>query len=93
MPATVYIPTPFRRATGNADRIPVSAGTVGAALDELERLHPGLRELVRDAAGRVHPHVNLYVNAEAIEDREGLATPLRDGDELTIVPALAGGAW
>jgi molybdopterin converting factor small subunit len=89
MAVTVYIPTPFRRATGNRDRLEVAARDVGGLLDALERAHDGLRGLVRNEAGEVHQHVAIYVNSEPIE---GLATPLRDGDEVAIIPALAGGA-
>jgi molybdopterin converting factor small subunit len=92
MAVTVYIPTPFRRATGNRDRLEVAAATVGGLLDELEEAYAGLRGLVRNERGEVHHHVNLYVNSEAIEELGGLAAPLRDGDEVTIIPALAGGA-
>lgn len=89
MTVTVYIPTPFRRATANRDRVEVTAAPdVGALLDELERAHGGLKGLVRDEAGQVHQHVAIYVNSEPIE---GLATPLKDGDEVAIIPALAGG--
>ena len=89
---TVYIPTPFRRATGNRDRIEVKAADVGGLLDELEKSYGGLKGLVRDEAGEVHNHINIYVNSEAIEALEGLGTPLKDGDEVAIIPALAGGA-
>jgi molybdopterin synthase sulfur carrier subunit len=88
MVVTVYIPTPFRRATANRDRVEVSAPDVGALLDELERAHGALRGLVRNDAGEVHPHVAIYVNSEPID---GLGTPLKDGDEVAIIPALAGG--
>ena len=88
MVVTVYIPTPFRRATGNRDRIEVSATDVGTMLDALERAHGGLKGLVRNDAGEVHQHVAIYVNSEPID---GLETPLRDGDEVAIIPALAGG--
>ncbi len=87
MAVTVYIPTPFRRATNNKDRIEAAAKTVGGLLDELERAHAGLKGLVRDEGGRVHHHVNI----EAIEALQGLSTPLKDGDEVAIIPALAGG--
>jgi len=88
----VYIPTPFRRATNNRDRVEARPGDVGALLDELESTFGGLRGLVRNEAGEVHHHVNIYVNSEAIEALQGLKTPVRDGDEVTIIPALAGGA-
>lgn len=91
MAVTVYIPTPFRRATANRDRVDISAPDVKGVLDELERVHEGLRGLVRNDAGEVHDHVNVYVNGNAIEDLGGLETPLEDGDEVTIIPALAGG--
>ncbi|HSE91982.1 MAG TPA: MoaD/ThiS family protein [Methylomirabilota bacterium] len=91
MAVMVYIPTPFRRATGNRDRVEVAAGDVGDLLDGLERQFAGLRGLVRNDSGEVHHHVNIYVNSEAIEALQGLGTPLRDGDEVTIIPALAGG--
>jgi sulfur-carrier protein len=92
MGVTVYIPTPFRRATNNRDRVEVAATDVGRLLDELEGSYEDLRGLVRDEHGELHAHVNIYVNNEAIEDRDGLQTPLADGDEVAIIPALAGGS-
>jgi MoaD family protein len=89
---TVYIPTPFRRVTANRDRIDVSAADVGALLDELERAYGGLKGLVRNEAGEIHQHVAVYVNSEPIDGLGGLSTPLQDGDEVAIIPALAGGA-
>lgn len=91
MAVTVYIPTPFRRATNNRDRVEVAAASVAGLLEELERTYDGLRGLVRNDTGAVHHHVNIYVNSEAIEALQGLSTPLRDGDEVAIIPALAGG--
>jgi len=91
MPVQVYIPTPFRRATNNKDRVEVEAPDVGRLLDRLEDTFGGLKGLVRNDRGEVHAHVNIYVNSEAIDALEGLATPLKDGDEVTIIPALAGG--
>jgi len=89
---SVYIPTPFRRATANRDRVEVAAPDVAGLLDELERAFAGLKGLVRNERGQVHAHVALYVNGEAIDALRGLATPLKDGDEVSIIPALAGGA-
>lgn len=91
MPVQVYIPTPFRRATNNKDKIELEAADVSRLLDRLEDTFNGLKGLVRNEQGEVHHHVNIYVNSEAIEALEGLATPLKDGDEVTIIPALAGG--
>ncbi len=91
MAVTVYIPTPFRRATNNRDRLQTSAKSVGALLDELEGTFAGLKGLVRNEGGELHHHINIYVNSEAIESLEGLSTPLKDGDEVAIIPALAGG--
>jgi sulfur-carrier protein len=88
MAVTVYIPTPFRRATGNRDRIEVHAKDVRGMLDELEAAHTGLKGLVRSDTGELHRHVSIYVNSEAIES---LGMPLKDGDEVAIIPALAGG--
>lgn len=92
MGVQVYIPTPFRRATNNQDRLTLEAPDVESLLDELEDAYGGLKGLVRDERGQVHDHVNIYVNSEGIEALQGLATPLKDGDEVSIIPALAGGA-
>lgn len=88
---TVYIPTPFRRATANQDRVAVTARDVRSMLDELESSFDGLKGLVRDPGGSVHRHINIYVNSEPIEGLGGLAAPLHDGDEVAIIPAMAGG--
>ena len=91
MSVQVYIPTPFRRATSNKDRVSVEAPNVKALLDDLEAQYAGLKGLVRNEQGEIHHHVNIYVNSEAIESLGGLATALKDGDEVSIIPALAGG--
>jgi molybdopterin synthase sulfur carrier subunit len=91
MAIEVYIPTPFRRATDNRDRVSLEARDVGELLDRLEGQFAGLRGLVRNEQGQVHHHVNIYVNSEAIEALQGLGTPLKDGDQVSIIPALAGG--
>jgi glutamate-1-semialdehyde 2,1-aminomutase len=92
MSVTVYIPTSFRRATDNRDRIQLAAKDITRLLDQLEASYGGLKGLVRDAGGEVHRHVSIYVNNEAIESLQGLSTLLNDGDEVAIIPALAGGA-
>ncbi len=92
MAVSVYIPTPFRRATGSQDRVEIEAQDVKALLDALERRFEGLRGLIRDESGAVHHHVNVYVNGEEISRLQGQATPLGAGDEVSIIPALAGGA-
>ena len=91
MAVKVYIPTPFRRATNNKDKVEVEATDVEQLLDRLEADWSGLKGLVRNERGEVHHHVNIYVNSEGIEALRGLDTPLKDGDEVAIIPALAGG--
>jgi sulfur-carrier protein len=91
MAVQMYIPTPFRRATNNQDRVTLEAGDVREALEHLEARFAALRGLVRNESGEVHAHVNIYVNNEAIDDLQGLGTVLKDGDEVSIIPALAGG--
>jgi len=92
MPVHIYIPTAFRRATANAAKVEVDASNVHALLETLENRYEGLKGLVRDESGKIHHHVNVYVNNEEIEALQGLATPLKDGDEVSIIPAIAGGA-
>jgi molybdopterin synthase sulfur carrier subunit len=92
MAVTVYIPTPFRRATANQERVEIEAPDVKSLLDALEGRFEGLRGLVRNEAGEVHHHVNVYVNGEEIGALQSQATALRSGDEVSIIPALAGGA-
>jgi molybdopterin synthase sulfur carrier subunit len=92
MTVSVYIPTPFRRATANQARVEIEAADVKQLLDGLEDRFEGLRGLLRNDSGEVHQHVNVYVNGEEIGELQGQATPLRAGDEVSIIPALAGGA-
>lgn len=92
MTVSVYIPTSFRGATANQARVDLEARDVKALLDALEGRFEELRGLVRDDRGEIHHHVNVYVNGEEIGDLQGQATTLGAGDEVSIIPALAGGA-
>ncbi len=91
MSVTVKIPTPLRSVTNGQDTVSATASQVADCLDALEREYPGLRERVCDERGEIRRFVNIYVNGEDIRFLQGLATPLKAGDEVSIVPAVAGG--
>lgn len=88
----VYIPTPFRRHTGGQARVEVEGATVGEALRRLAERFPDLAAQVLDEAGQVQAFLNVFVNEEEIRALAGLDTPLKAGDEVALIPAMAGGA-
>lgn len=87
----IRIPTPLRNLTGNAPEVTVEAATVGDALSALEAEHNGIKARICDEAGNVRRFVNVFVNDEDIRFLDNLNTPLKDGDSLSIIPAIAGG--
>lgn len=89
---TVYIPTPLRRLTGGQARVTVAASSIRDLLDALERQFPGLRAEVCDETGEVRAFINVFKNGTEIRQLQGLETPLREADEVAIIPAMAGGA-
>ena len=91
MSAQVRIPTPLRRYTGGANAVSVEGATVGAVVDDMERNHPGIKERLCDEAGQVRRFVNIFVNGDDIRSLNDLDTPVGEGDEVAIVPAIAGG--
>lgn len=91
MPVGVYIPTPFRRHTGGQARVEVEASSVEELLREVVRRFPELGRHIFDGEGRLLEYLNVYVNEEEIRTLEGLGTSLKEGDEVAIVPAMAGG--
>jgi molybdopterin synthase sulfur carrier subunit len=91
MAVTVRIPTPLRTLTGGADEVPAEGGTVAEVIENLEANHPGMKERLCDDKG-VRCFVNLYANDEDIRFLDNLETTLKDGDTLSIVPAIAGGS-
>jgi molybdopterin synthase sulfur carrier subunit len=91
MPITVKLPTQLRAAAGNAAEAVVEGTTVGEALAALYAQHGDLRERIADDGGALRRFVNVYVGGEDIRFLDGLDTPVSDGDELTILPAVAGG--
>lgn len=91
MAVTIRIPTPLRTLTAGEEQISVEGSTIREALDDLERKHPGMRDRLLDEKG-VRRFVNLYVGEEDIRFLDGLATALKGGEEISIVPAIAGGA-
>jgi molybdopterin synthase sulfur carrier subunit len=90
MAILVRIPTPLRSLTGGKDEVEAEGHTVGEVIDDLERRHPGIKERLCDERG-VRRFVNIYANEEDIRFLENLGTKLKDGDSLSIVPAIAGG--
>lgn len=91
MSVRVRIPTPLRRFTGGSEEVGVDGTTIGAVVDNLEQRYPGIKERLCDEQGRVRRFVNLYVNGDDIRFLNSLDTPVKDGDEVSIVPAIAGG--
>ena len=88
--STVRIPTPLRTLTGGNDEVKAQGATVAAVIDDLEKNHPGIKDRLLDEKG-VRRFVNIYVGEEDIRFLEGLKTELKGGEQITIVPAIAGG--
>lgn len=91
MSVNVRIPTPLRKLTDNQDIVSVPGGDLRACIAGLESKHPGLQERLCDETGEIRRFVNIYVNGEDVRFLSGMATPLKAGDEVSIVPAVAGG--
>ena len=91
MAVTVRIPTPLRKFTGDQADVEVRGATVREVIDNLEARHSGIKERMVDEAGAIRRFVNVYVNEEDIRFLDGSETDVKDGDQVTIVPAIAGG--
>jgi sulfur-carrier protein len=91
MSKKVRIPTPLRKLTNNEEIVEVDGATIGDAITELQSRYPGIKERLVDEKGEVRRFVNVYVNEEDIRFLQNQATPLKDGDEVSIIPAIAGG--
>ena len=92
MAVQVLIPTPLRKFTNNQETISASAGTIASLVTELESLYPGINKSLTDDQGELRRFVNVYVNEEDIRFLDGKNTQIVDGDAVSIVPAIAGGA-
>lgn len=90
MAVNVRIPTPLRTLTGGEEQVKMEGSTVQQVIENLEKRHPGIRERLLDDKG-VRRFVNIYVGDEDIRFLDGLETALKDGEEISIVPAIAGG--
>ncbi len=91
MAVLVRIPTPLRAVTKGAAEVQAAGDTVAQVIDDLERQFPGLRERLVEEGGAVRRFINVYVNQEDIRVLQGATTTLKAGDEVSIVPAIAGG--
>jgi adenylyltransferase/sulfurtransferase len=87
---TVRIPTPLRPYAGGNSNVSVSGANVGAALQDLTRQHPDLRQHLFEA-DKLRSFVNIYLNQEDVRYLDGEATPLKEADTLLIIPSIAGG--
>ena len=88
--ATVRIPTPLRTLTGGKDEVEASGGTIAELVENLESKHPGIRDRLLDEKG-VRRVINIFVGDEDIRFLEGLKTELKGNEQISIVPAIAGG--
>ena len=91
MPVIVNIPTLLRPLTDDQKRIDIVGASVLEIIEQIERQYPGVKERLM-VGGKVHRFVNIYVNDDDIRFADGLATRVRDGDSITILPAVAGGS-
>ncbi len=92
MPVTVRIPTPLRRMTNGQDKVEMEESTLSAMIENLEASYPGVKERLIDENGELRYFVNIYLNGEDVRFLDGLDTSAGSGDEISIVPAVAGGA-
>ncbi len=92
MNVQVRIPTPLKKLTGEQDIIVATGNTVGEVIQWLTETYPGLKERLKDERGEVRRFINIYVNDEDIRFIKNLETPVKEGDQISIIPAIAGGS-
>ncbi len=91
MSIKVRIPTPLQKLTQDKSEVLISASTIGGVILELDRAYPGIKQRVCDEQGNIRRFVNIFLNEEDIRFLKKEQTPVKDGDEVSIVPAIAGG--
>ncbi len=91
MPVRVRVPTPLRRFTAGSDEVSASGDSIKAVLQDLDRRHPGISERLLDDKGELRRFVNVYLNGDDIRFLSQLESKVKDGDDISIVPAIAGG--
>ena len=91
MSLRVRVPTPLRKYTQGADEVSAQGANVKSLVDDLEKNYPGIKERICDESGKVRRFVNVYVNGDDIRFLQNLETSLKEGDNISIVPAIAGG--
>ena len=91
MSIKVRIPTPLQKLTQDKSEVQINARTVQDLIDQLDRAYPGIKSRICDDAGNIRRFVNVFVNEEDFRFLEKEKTPLKDGDEVSFVPAIAGG--
>lgn len=89
--SVVFIPSSLRRYTAGQSKVEVSGGNINEMIEDLERQYPGVKSRLCDDSGQIKRYVNVFVNDEEIRSLQGADTPLSDRDEVSIVPAMAGG--
>ena len=90
---TIFIPTPLRRFAAEQSKVNVRANNVAEAIRNLTSIHPSLTPYIYDEADLIRKHVRIYLGEDDIREKDGITTPLKEGDELSIIPAIAGGKF
>ncbi len=91
MAIRVLIPTPLQKLTNGSSEVEAAGATVMNQIDDLEKRYPGMKERLCDESGKLRRFINVFVNEEDIRFKQGEATALKDGDEVSLIPAVAGG--
>ena len=91
MAVRVRVPTPLRRFSGGQGEAPAGGATIRQVIEDLEKRHAGIRERLLDDKGEIRRFVNIYLNGDDVRFLESLNSKVKDGDDISIVPAIAGG--
>ena len=91
MSVTVRVPTPLQRIAGGAKNVKAAGESVGGVIEDLERQFPGFKDRLCEDDGSLRRFINIYVNGEDIRYSQGIDTAVKDGDEMSIIPAVSGG--
>ena len=91
MGVSVRIPTPLRKITDGKSEVDAAGGNISQIIDNMEQSYPGIKQKLCDESGAMRKFLNIYLNDEDIRFMDGLATEVREGDTLSLIPAIAGG--